>query len=88
VPACTDRWCIALDRLHNGTGKLRTKTVIVRASEVSPQVFVRLARVEISPQQPLNGIGNLVSGSPVTQRTSGPREPANCSSNTEVEGVD
>src|SRR5258707_14607876 len=88
VPSCADRRRIALDRVHNSTGKLRTKAVTIHSREVSPQVFVRLACVEIAAQQPLNGVGNLVSSSPVTEWTSGPRESTYCSTDAEVEGVD
>ena len=72
--ACANGWCVALDRVDGGSGKLGAEGFVVGAGEVAAKVFVGLAHGEIAAQQALDGVGDLVGCGAVAERTSDARE--------------
>src|SRR5271170_5163807 len=87
MPARANRRSIALNRIYDCARELRAKAIVVGSCKVSAQVLVGRTLCEISTQQPLNGVRNLVSSGPVAQRASRPGEPPHSSPHAEVKSV-
>ncbi len=87
MPARANRRSIALDRIDDCAGELRTQAVVVSSCKVSAQVFVGRTLREITAQQPLNRVRDLIGRGPVAQRTSGAGEPAHSSAHAKIKSV-